>query len=684
MAKKSDGSTKVTGLRRQAEKLLRTSKRDVAVMPDKDVQQLVHELQVHQIELEMQNEELRRAQVALEVARDRYVDLYDFSPAGHLTLDMHGRIVEANLRAGTLLGVHRQELIRQPLARFIAAEHEGAFHRHCQEVLKRGTRLTCEAQLRKEAGMSRWVHFESLAVHNEPGRITHWRTALLDVSDRKLAEQELEAQRAQLEAIIGSAMDAIITVNEGERVVLFNRAAESMFLCQAADAIGQPLDRFIPEQFTQAHHGHNSVFTRTVMPRRSMQRQGALFGLRANGEKFPFEASLSHVRVDGQKLFTVILRDITERKVAEEALQSSDVFARAVLNSLSSHVCVLDKGGGILKTNDAWMEFVKHQADGVFTIGEVGQNYLDLCRRTTAGATSTGHAILMGLEAVLEGRDPIFSAEYYAQLPDEERWFLMRVTPLKGAKGVVISHTNISERVRMARSLEQHILLLGDKREELESLTGKLIQTQEQERQRIARELHDDFNQRLAALSVELESLERVPISPSEPIASQLAVIRGTVGRLSDDLHDLAYKLHPSLLEHVGLEVAIRDHVAEFTKRIRLPVTFTAREVPETLSPEAATNLFRVMQESLQNVFKHARATDATVRLIGSSKGIGLSVCDNGKGFDPESNQGRRAGLGLVSMQERVRLLGGFLRIHSRVASGTKVCAWIPFSQDGA
>ena len=684
MAKKPDESTKFTGLRWQAEELLRTTSCDVAAMPVKDVQQLVHELQVFQVELEMQSEELRRAQLELETARDRYVDLCDFSPAGHLTLDTQGKILEANLRVGTLLGVNRKDLIGQPLARFVAAEDEGTFHRHCQEVLKTGTRQTCEVHLREGTGVSRWVHFEGLAVHDGLGRITHWRTALLDISDRKGAEQELEAQRAQLEAIIGSAMDAIITVDEGERVLLFNRAAESMFLCPAADAIGQPLDRFLPERFRQAHHGHISAFARTQAPPRSMGRLGTLLGLRANGEEFPFEASISHVRVDGQNLFTVILRDITERKGANEMLQASDAFTRAVLNSLSAHVCVLNKDGVILKTNDAWKEFARQQADGLFIIGEPGKNYLDLCRRTIAGGTSTGQAILKGIEAVLTGDQPSFSAEYRAALQEEERWFLMRVTPLKGAKGVVISHTDISERVRMARSLEDHVLLLGEKRKELESLAGKLIAAQEQERQRIARELHDDFNQRLAALSVELESLERAPIAPPKPMARQLAMIRGMVGRLSDDLHDLAYKLHPSLLEHVGLEVAMRDHVAEFMKRTGLPVTFTAREVPGTLSPEVATNLFRVMQESLQNAFKHAQATDVTVRLSGSPKGIGLSVRDNGKGFDLEDKQARVKGLGLVSMQERTRLLGGFLRIHSRSGQGAKVCVWIPRAQEGA
>ncbi len=129
-----------------------------------------------------------------------------------------------------------------------------------------------------------------------------------------------------------------------------------------------------------------------------------------------------------------ITTDITERKRAEEMLQTSEAFTRAVLDSLSAHVCVLDRDGVILKTNDAWNEFVREHVDSVFTIGEVGQNYLDLCRRTAAGSTSTGQAILKGLEAVLTGDDPSFSAEYREQLPEEERWFLMRVTPLKGAR----------------------------------------------------------------------------------------------------------------------------------------------------------------------------------------------------------------------------------------------------------
>ena len=685
MAKNPEGEKNVTGLRRQAEELLRTTDRDIAAMPVRDVQQLVHELQVFQIELEMQNEELRRSQMELEAARDRYADLYDLSPAGHLTLDRDGTIVEANLRAGLLLGLNRKELIEQPLTRFVAPEDQDRLHRHVQEVLKTGTRHTCEVRLREQTGPFCCLYLESLAVHEEPGRITHWRASLLDISERKRAEQELDAQRAQLEAIIASAMDAIITVDEQERVRLFNHAAESMFGCRAAEAIGQPLDRFIPERFKQVHHGHISAFASapTLSPR-AMHRSAALYGLRANGEEFPFEASISHVTVGGKRLFTVILRDVTERKRAEDALRSSDAFTSGILNSLSAHICVLNKRGIILKTNDAWKRFARGNSDNAAIGVDVGRNYLEVCRQAIADGQPTVRTTLGGIEAVLEGRESSFTQEYPCHSPEEQRWFQMRVTPLKGAEGVVIAHTDISERVRMGLALEQHVRLLDEKRAELESLTAKLIQAQEQERKRIARELHDDFNQRVAALAVELGTLERHTSGDgSEQTVGRLARIRAQVERLSDDLHDLAYKLHPSLLDHVGLEVAMRDHVAEFTKRTGLPVTFIAREVPAALSPDVKTNLFRVMQESLQNVFKHAQASEVTVRLSGSSKGIGVSVRDNGKGFNLEDKGARMKGLGLTSMQERARLLGGLLRIHSLPTEGTKVCAWIPRSQEG-
>lgn len=360
MTKRSNMSGKSGKLRQRAEVLLKATDQDRASIAARDLQQVVHELQVHQIELEMQNEELRRAQMDLEAARDRYVELYDFSPAGHLTLDTQGAIVEANLRAAVLLNVHRKDLIGEPLARFIDPEDQAAFYLHSRLTMSTGQRQTCEVRLRKEVGTAYCIYLESQTVRQEPGGTMRWRTAMLDISDRQRAKQELLAQERQLQAIIESAMDAIITLDDRQRVVLFNRAAESIFYCAAADAMGQPLDRFIPARFREAHSSHLTAFAQSNTSFRSMRRVGELYGLRATGEEFPIEASISSVMVDGRALLTVILRDISERKAAEDALRASDTFTRAVLDSLSAHVCVLDKQGVILETNETWKEFARY------------------------------------------------------------------------------------------------------------------------------------------------------------------------------------------------------------------------------------------------------------------------------------------------------------------------------------
>lgn len=198
MAKKPVKPAKAPALRRQAEERLRTTKRDVAAMPAKDVQQLVHELQIHQIELEMQNDELRRTQAELEAARDRYAKLYDFSPAGHLTLDVQGNILGANIMAGTLLGLSRNKLSGQPLARFIAGEDQDAFRHHVREVMGGGAQRLCEVRLRRESGVSRCLLLKSLAVPDASGLITSWRTALLDISERKRDEEDLKKLNVEL------------------------------------------------------------------------------------------------------------------------------------------------------------------------------------------------------------------------------------------------------------------------------------------------------------------------------------------------------------------------------------------------------------------------------------------------------------------------------------------------------
>jgi signal transduction histidine kinase len=208
-------------------------------------------------------------------------------------------------------------------------------------------------------------------------------------------------------------------------------------------------------------------------------------------------------------------------------------------------------------------------------------------------------------------------------------------------------------------------------------LGGRLINAQEDERRRIARDLHDDLNQRLALLSVELELLGHArpdsnPGAHAEELASQ-------VRELSSDVHRLSYRLHPAKLDQLGLVTAARSWCRDVTQQSAVRVEFVSQDVPDDLSADVALCLFRIVQEALRNVVRHSGATAARVELFGNTKEIHLDVTDTGRGFDPALIATGR-GLGLLSMQERVRLVNGTIEVHSAPGVGTKVIAVIPWA----
>jgi PAS domain S-box-containing protein len=282
--------------------------------------------------------------------------------------------------------------------------------------------------------------------------------------------------------------------------------------------------------------------------------------------------------------------------------------------------------------------------------------------------------------------DDLLSVEHRVLRPDGSvRWVSFRSWTLFDHEGPERRPTrtlgamiDITKRKQAEEALHRNQLELHQQQVQLEELTSKLLTAQEQERQRIARDLHDDVSQRLAALVLEVASLEHRPSTVPAELARALKPLREQLEHLSDDVHTLAYRLHPSLLEHAGLQPAVEDYVHQVSRLTGLPIHLKILDVPHAVPLDQATCLFRVMQESVQNVVKHAQATTVTVQLRGSTKGVGLSVNDNGKGFDPLDQHTHQQGLGLSSMEERLRQLHGVFRIQSRPFHGTKVCAWVP------
>ncbi len=211
---------------------------------------------------------------------------------------------------------------------------------------------------------------------------------------------------------------------------------------------------------------------------------------------------------------------------------------------------------------------------------------------------------------------------------------------------------------------------------ELRELTGRLLHARENERRRIARELHDDLSQGLAILAVELDILTTKPPEPAL-IQEKIQKLLGRVKQLSSSVHDLSHQLHPAKLEQLGLVVALRSLCKELTQSHGLPIAFECHDFVETLPDAIALCLYRVTQECLQNVIKHSAARHAQVELKRAAASVHLRVVDDGEGFDYRLLNGK-TGLGFVSMRERLRLVQGEIAIDSRPAAGTRIEMRVP------
>jgi signal transduction histidine kinase len=213
----------------------------------------------------------------------------------------------------------------------------------------------------------------------------------------------------------------------------------------------------------------------------------------------------------------------------------------------------------------------------------------------------------------------------------------------------------------------------------LASMSQRLIEAQEQERTRIARELHDDIGQRLALLAIELEELQQN--SPDLPVEvrSRVVELQKQTSHIATDIQSLSHELHSSKLQYLGIAVAMRSFCKEFGEQQKVEIDFEIHDLPSPLSPAISLCFFRVLQEALHNAAKHSRVRHFEVRLWGTSGEIHLTVRDSGAGFDTDAARKGR-GLGLTSMQERLKLVDGELSIDSHLKGGTTIHARVPLS----
>jgi len=469
---------------------------------------------------------------------------------------------------------------------------------------------------------------------------------------------------ALLAGLLDSAMDAIITVDEQQHIVLYNRAAEKIFGWPRDEMLRQPLERLIPARFRPGHAQSIQRFGQAGVTSRRMGALNVVHGVRSSGEEFPMDASISQLDTPGGKLYTVILRDITERLQAEQEQSRLAARLAGLLDSAMDAIITVDESQRIILYNRAAEKIFGWPSDRV-----MGQSLDHLMperyraghgaqvRRFAATGTTSRR---MGDGTVLYGK----------RASGEEFPMEASISQLQTAEGKLFTVIlrDITERVRA--------------QEELSQFAAEAHAIREGEKSRVARELHDELAQSLTALKMDTiwlrDNAGAQPGAAATKLGEMVKVLDTTVAAT----RRIAADLRPLLLDDLGLQPAIEWLANNFTQRSGIPCEVNVDDDLELEEPYA-TAVFRIVQESLANVGKHAAATEVSVLVARTPQAVVLEVADNGRGFATDAPR-KPHSLGLMGLRERAHLLKGTASIASAPGQGTRVQVRIPLQQQEA
>ncbi len=473
----------------------------------------------------------------------------------------------------------------------------------------------------------------------------------------------LDTAAAQLSGLLNSAMDAIVTVDEQQCIVLYNHAAEKIFGRPVQEVLGQPLSLLIPARFHAAHGDHVKNFSGTGVSSRRMGGSALVYGLRANGEEFQIDASISQLDTPDGKLFTVILRDVTERLAAEREQQRLTQRLAGLLDSAMDAIITVNEESRMVLYNQA--------AEKIFgwpSAEAIGQR-LEMLMPKRFGQGHALHLQHFAATGTTSRRMGDGTVLYGKRRGGEEFPMEASISQLQVPEGrlFTVILRDVSERVQAQR--------------ELQAFAMESHALREGEKTRVARELHDELAQSLTAMKMDTiwvrDSLPDCPADVHAKLQGMLTMLDQTVAAT----RRIAADLRPLLLDDLGLGAAIEWLVHNFTQRTGVACDLDVDDDVDLPEPYA-TAVFRIVQESLANVAKHAQAKRVSVQIVREPHSAVLRIEDDGVGFEVAAPR-KSHSLGLMGLRERAQLLQGSVSISSQPGAGTRVEISIPVQETG-
>jgi len=582
----------------------------------------------------------------------RLAAIVESSDDAIISKNLDGIIVTWNRGAERIFGFTEAEAIGQPISILVPPEFQEE-----EETILRGARIGetiehLETVRVTKGGKHIDVSVSVSPVRDTTGRITGCSTIARDITERRQAEEELRKSEERFSKAFRQSPMALTLVNANtNRYLDVNNAFERMLGYGRADVIGKSaleIGLWVDPA--------DSARIALKWASQGSLREAECEWRSKDGRTLIALVSMELIEINGEQCFLGVVADITDRKQAEQALVESERRFRLMANTAP----VLIWTSGLDKLcnyfNQPWLEFTGR------SLGEeLGTSWIERVHPEDVTACMDTYS------RAFDARQP-FQMQFRLRRHDGQyRWILDVAVPRFNGDGSFAGHIGSCIDITDRRLAEEVLSTVG----------RRLIEAQEAERRRIARELHDDINQRMALLANGLQELGESASGRELPQRVELRNLWQLTNEIATDIEHMSHQLHPSKLHYLGLASAVRDLCRESSRQYKIEIDCVVRDLPEDLEENTSLSLFRVIQESLRNVGKHSHAEHVKVELTFRSGLVRLRVSDDGEGFDIY-DMDHAHGLGLISMRERLRSVGGEFSIWSKPSMGTQVEGWVP------
>jgi PAS domain S-box-containing protein len=691
-------------LRRRAEKDS-ASRRVETPMPrsEMDSQRLLHELEVHQIELEMQNSELRLARDEADLIRKKYSDLYDFAPVGYFTILTDGTIQMVNLTGATLVGMVRSRLIGRSFEMLVSPALRPTFNAFLAQVFARNAAPSIESELIHQGQPDRFV---TINLQLSPDG-QECSMSVTDISDRKRDEDALRVSEIRFRRLFETAHDGVLLMDPATRKITdANPYMTKLLGYSHEEFVGKELfeigllkdEAASQEMFRQLKVTHEVRYE--DLP---LESQG--------GRHQEVEVVANLYQENGRPVIQCNIRDITERKREEDTLRRNEALFSALIGQVPIGVYVVGPGFHLRQANPPALKAfgnIDHP---------MGRDFAEIIRNLWP--KHVADHTLARFRHTLKTGEPYRSPDFTHRRRDigvKEfyEWQIERITLPSGDFGVVCFFNDITARIQaentqrnlavmtasnvklkqeiirrkaieevLRQTQEEETRLLSESRKQelrLRDLSHQILHVQEIERKRISRELHDVIAQTLVGINVHVTSLSREADIQLGSLRDRISKTHHMVKESLEIVHQFAHELRPTILDDLGLIPALKTSLRTFMEETGIRVSLKAFAGIEKAPEIIRTAFYRIAQEALVNVAKHARASAVEILIDSLDGSICMEISDNGQGFELDGHQAskKKGRLGLVGMRERAEMIGANFSVASAPGAPTTIRVAVP------